>query len=321
MKFYFQLQFKRIQRKFSDFGVHPTLGILIGILSFILLSAYLFQEIPYAYGIYLVLAFVWLSHLSEKKRNDQLKLIFKSNQYIQIRWIENSLMSIPFILVLSFFGYGLWGFMLIVIAGLLAILNGFKSFGFIVKTPFKRMPFENIVGFRRVYLILIAIYLLLLKSIQVENYNLGLFSLGMVFLIAMSFYIRPEEKYFVWIYSKTPRQFLIGKMRLGLLASSVLSLFPVIALIGYYPENLWMTVLIQGVCYVFMVTVILAKYSAYPGEIGLGQAVLLGVSLWFPPMLLGVIPYLYVKSKEQLELVLNDKNNRVKQNLRNTSGA
>ncbi|UTW64915.1 hypothetical protein KFE94_09490 [bacterium SCSIO 12643] len=312
MKFYFELQFKRIERKFSDFGVHPILGVLIAILGFVLLSTYLFQEIQYAYGIYLMLAFSLLSNLSEKKRNDQLKLIFKSNQYIQIRLIENSLMIIPFMMVLGFFGYGLWGLVLVVIAGLLAILNQFKSFGFVVKTPFKRIPFENIVGFRRVYLILIAIYLLLLKSIQVQNYNLGLFALGMVFLITMSFYIRAEEKYFVWIYSNTPQQFLLRKIRLGLLASSVLSLIPVIVLIGYYPENLWMTVLIQGIGFVFMVTVILAKYSAYPNEMGLGQAVLLGVSLWFPPMLLGVVPYFYVKSKEQLELVLNDKNNRVK---------
>jgi len=237
--------------------------------------------------------------------------MFKSSKYIQIRLIENGLLMLPFVLMLAYFEYGIWGFVLIVFGGILAIMNQFRSFGVVVKTPFKRMPFENIVGFRKGLGLVLAVCFLMFKSIEVANYNLGLFSLGLVFLMVLSFYVRPEEKYFVWVFSCSPKQFLTQKIILGLVGGSVLSVVPFGIILWFYPDQFWMTLMIQVGGYIFILTVILAKYSSYPKEMGLGQVILLGISLWFPPMLLGVIPYLYMKSKEQLELVLNDKNNTV----------
>lgn len=306
MKFYFELQLKRAKRKLEDIGIHPYLGFALGILGFVLMSGYLFSAIQYASWVFSVLAVTLLFRLSEIERNDQLRLIFRTKEYIQLRFIENGVLLVPFLLVLMYYNHLIVAGALIVFGGLLAITGKFKSRSFSVYTPFKKIPFEFIVGFRRFYGVLLVIYFLILKSVEVDNFNLGLFSLGLIFLIAMASYITPEEKYFVWIFSVDSKNFLKHKIVYGLIGSSVLSVLALCVLCFYFSEEILMILMIQCLGYVFLATVILAKYAAYPKEISLAQGLLIGLSLWFPPMLLGVLPFLYVRSKQKLELILHD---------------
>jgi hypothetical protein len=56
--------------------------------------------------------------------------------------------------------------------------------------------------------------------------------------------------------------------------------------------------------YVYLVTIILAKYSGYPNEMNLLQGILIGISLLFPPILIGIIPFFYLQSIKRLNDIL-----------------
>ena len=56
----------------------------------------------------------------------------------------------------------------------------------------------------------------------------------------------------------------------------------------------------------FLWTVILAKYSAYPGEMNLPEGMIIAFSIYFPPLLLAIIPFFYTKSIRKLKYILND---------------
>jgi hypothetical protein len=54
----------------------------------------------------------------------------------------------------------------------------------------------------------------------------------------------------------------------------------------------------------FLWTVILAKYAAYPREINLPEFTFIAVCVYFPPLLLALLPYFYMKSVKKLSLLL-----------------
>jgi prepilin signal peptidase PulO-like enzyme (type II secretory pathway) len=56
--------------------------------------------------------------------------------------------------------------------------------------------------------------------------------------------------------------------------------------------------------YVFLVLMISAKYSAYPDEINIPQAILIVLCFCFPPLLIAVIPFLLSQSIKQLNRIL-----------------
>ena len=50
----------------------------------------------------------------------------------------------------------------------------------------------------------------------------------------------------------------------------------------------------------FLVCMIVSKYAAYPDELNLTQAILMSLCVWFPPLLIVLIPYLFFKSQNRL---------------------
>ena len=56
--------------------------------------------------------------------------------------------------------------------------------------------------------------------------------------------------------------------------------------------------------FAFLWTVILAKYSAYPNEINIPEGILFALCIYFPPLLIALIPFFYVKSIKKLNLLL-----------------
>ena len=74
-------------------------------------------------------------------------------------------------------------------------------------TPFSKNPFEFTTGFRRTLLIFPLAYALTVIAINVDNLNLGIFSILLIFLIVLSFYSKPEEEYYVWVHADTPKSF------------------------------------------------------------------------------------------------------------------
>lgn len=304
MKYYFQLQSRIIIRRFREMGIHPIPGILLCGIGFALLSLYLFYATSYGAAVYGAFALTILSKLSAKERNDFLKSIFSTKSFYQVRVLENVLAAIPFLLFLLYKGsYG-------ILLGLLpaAVVLGFMRFedrlNYTLPTPFNRFPFEFAMGFRKSFALYMLAYFLTYQAISVANVNLGIFSIALVFLLSMSNYIRPENEYFVWIYAASPKTFLLKKMLTAVYCSSILTL-PLALVMGFYAPDKWAILIgLQCLGYLLLCTMILAKYSAYPGELNLPQAILFGLSLWFPPMLLIVIPMFYSQAIKRLNPIL-----------------
>ncbi|MEM8524443.1 MAG: ABC transporter permease [Bacteroidota bacterium] len=301
MKYYFQLQFRRIQRKIEAFGIQPTLGIVLAIVMFILFSKFLFYKTRFAPWIYLAVAVSILVNLGEQKRSDLLKNIFLAKPFRQVRMLENALIVLPFCLYLIYEGSYWLALGLPIVASLLANFTFRQVFHFTIPTPFWKFPFEFIVGFRKLSLLVLIGFLLTFQAIRVENHNLGFFSLGLQFFIALMYYNQPENPYFVWIFKGTSQQFLRKKIVAGLICSSITNFLIFSILIFFFSEHWMILIGIQIFGYVLLIAIILAKYSAFPSEMSLPQVLLYLISLIFPPLFLFTIPMFYKQSKQKLK--------------------
>ena len=304
VRYYFNLQYRILNRRLRELGLTPILGYLLGLLAFVGLSMYLFYKTSYAEYFYTLLALSSLSRLSERERNDFLRATFSMGEYRQIRMGENCGLVLPFAAYLLYAGqYALAGGLL-----LSALLLSQIQFGhrlhFTLPTPFYRYPFEFTQGFRRFWWLYLLAYFVGYKAVEVNNFNLGAGSLVFVFLLGISHYAQPENPYFVWIYASTARGFLFKKMATGLGYSSILALPLVLGLGWHFHGQVWILLGVQCLGYLFLATMLLAKYSAFPNEMSLPQALLLGLSFWFPPLLLFVIPLFYTRSLQRLNVVL-----------------
>ena len=301
---YFQLQFKMINRKLIDFGLNPIIGFLILLISFIGLSIYLFSKTEFAQYVFILIALSLVSKLSEPKRNDFLKFYFKDIEYRKLRMTENTIVVLPFIIFLVYQQLFISVIILAILSMLMALLNFSRSFNYTIPTLFYKKPFEFTVGFRNTFYLYLFAYFLTFMSASVGNFNLGIFALLMVFLISISFYSKLENEYYIWIFKDTPKKFLLKKIRTAFVYSTILSL-PIIIVLGIFFINEANTLLLSLLLgYAYIITMILAKYSAYPNEMNLPQGILIGISLLFPPILIGIIPFFYLQSVKRLNDIL-----------------
>jgi hypothetical protein len=218
--------------------------------------------------------------------------------------IENAILTLPFLVYLIYEEQFLVAIGLFVIAMILAFYSSKISINWVIPTPFRKLPFEYIVGFRKSLLFIILVYFITFQAILVDNFNLALATLGALFLTGMSYYLKPEQYYFVWIFSDKPEEFLKRKMISSMICSSVITLPILVSLIVSFPEMIIYSIAVQIVGYIFMISIIVAKYSAYPHEMSVPQGMLYALSLWFSPLLLIVIPIFYKQSKRKLDTIL-----------------
>lgn len=292
------------KRKVIDFGMNPIIGFILFIAVFIGFSIYLFFKTEFAQYVYLLIALSFVFKLSERKRNDFLKSIFLNNLYWKIRLIENFILILPFVVFLvykqSFYSVLILTFLALAIA----LFNFNDSYNFTIPTPFYKKPFEFIVGFRSAFYMFFIAYFLTFMAVAVSNLNLGIFAMLLVFLVSFSFFLKPENEYYVWIFNKSPNGFLLEKFKTAILYSSFVSV-PIFGALGFYFSSEIVTLLVFMLLgYVYLITIVLAKYSSYPYEMNLPQAFLLGISLLFPPLLIGIIPLFYLQSMKRLNDIL-----------------
>lgn len=193
---------------------------------------------------------------------------------------------------------------LILSAIIMAFSSSHLTWNKYIPTPFKRRPFELIMGFRQVFLLFILLYFVSFKAIQVDNYNLGIVTLAALFFVSMSFYAKPEPSYFVWIYSCKPAAFIKAKLVDALIGGAVIAGPVLIAMLIFFPANYLISIVVFFIGMLFLLSMIFAKYSAYPNPINLPQGILYAISLWFPPMLIIIIPLFYKQSKRKLDTIL-----------------
>jgi len=304
MQTYFQLQFRMLNRKMTDFGLHPVFGYLLLLVGFIGLSGYLFYKTEYAVYIYLLAAYAVLAQLSDPKRNEFLKTCFPKRTYLKIRLVENGCIAIPFIAFLAFQLLFVPVLITTGISFLLVFLNFKPQFNAAIPTPFSKRPFEFSVGFRTSWYLIGFAYLLAVIAASVGNFNLGVFSLVFVFLVSLAFYGNPEQEYFVWIYNLSPRKFLLKKITTAMICASLLSL-PIIAILGVcFFDNFLILIIFQILGYFALTTMILAKYAAYPDTINVPQVFIIVLAIQVPIFLILIIPFFFLQSVKRLNHIL-----------------
>ena len=291
-------------RKFKDAGFSPLLAYILLTALFIGLSIYLFYKTEFAQYIYLLLALTLIGKLSETRRTEFLKICFGDIQLKKIRITENLIYSIPFFAFLLYkqlFGYAglLW-----ILTTILALVNFRTTVNFTIWTPFSKKPFEFTTGFRNTFYIFIATYALTIIAVLVNNFNLGVFSMLLVFITILSYYSKPENEYFVWAHNQKPKVFLLSKIKTALLFSSSIVLPIVLILAIFIPQNIGIILFFLVVGLAFLISVIVSKYAAYPDEINITQGIFLALCIWFPPVLIILIPYFFKKSENSLSRLL-----------------
>lgn len=304
MQYYFILQYRILNRRLNELGVRPFLGYILSLLVFVGLSYYLFYKTSYAAHLYITFALSTISKLSDRERNEFLLATFSSSVYRRIRCLENSILAWPFVLFLLYEGQWRLALLLILCAVALSRVKFDDRLNVTLPTPFYRFPFEFTQGLRKYWFLYLLTYFVGFKAVEVANFNLGAGSLVLVFLLGVLHYSTPEHEYFVWIYSCSARKFLFKKMATAMFYSSMLAVPLLLGLSAYFPDKLLILLGVQCLGSLFLLTMILAKYSAFPGEMSLPQAILLGLGLLFPPLLAVVIPLFYTRSIKRLNAIL-----------------
>lgn len=304
MKYHFQLQILFLTRRFRESGFHPVFAGALLLIGFFVFSFFLFQKTEYAGYIYVLMALFSCGSFSGKTRVEFLKSNFKDNQWRLIRVIENWMVCIPFFCCLLVEMEFLLALSLLVFSALIAILKLEANWVLTIPTPFYKYPFEFVIGFRNVFYLFFVSYILTAVAIQVDNFNLGIFSMLVVFAVSLSFYSNPEEEFYVWNFSLNPQQFIRQKLKSASIQVSLL-VFPIVVTLSvFYFELVVYVLLFLLLGYCFLMTMILAKYSVYPNKMSLLESLLLVFCIPCPPLLLFVFPYFYGKSKEALKSYL-----------------
>lgn len=304
MKEYFDLQWKMISRKLKDAGFKPLIAYIILIIGFLGFSIYLFHKTEYAEYIYAFLGLSFVSKLSETKRVEFLNICFGDTKMKKIRITENLICTVPFLIFLIYKQHFLFALILPVLAILLALAGFRTAFNFTLWTPFSKKPFEFSIGFRNTFYLFIVAYALTIIAISVNNFNLGAFALMLVFATTLSYYTKPENEYYVWTYNVNAKVFLFRKIKTAILYSGLLALPIALVLAIFYHQNIPILGILFLIGWAILLSMIVGKYAAYPAEINITQSIFLAMSIWFLPMLIVIIPYLFKKSKDRLSSLL-----------------
>ena len=306
MKDYFNLQFLMTNRKDKEAGLNPLIGYLLALIAFVLLSEYIFHKTEFAKYLVILTCLSLQFKLSEKNRTDFLLSTFGDKSKMKIRVIENFIVCIPFVSILLYKSFLFEASILFLCSIILALFSFHSNFNLTIPTPFSKRPFEFSTGFRKTFLIFPIAYALTVIAINVDNLNLGIFAFLFVLLTSLSYYYKPEQEYYVWVYAETPKEFLKNKVVNASKNASLTSAPIIISLLIFYPNEFELISLFFLIGLLFLWTVILAKYSVYPEEMNLPEGILIAVSLSFPPLLLAIIPFFYSKAIKKLKYLLND---------------
>jgi hypothetical protein len=304
MKEYFELQYKMINRRFKDAGFEPLFAYFTLTVGFVGLSIYIFRKTEFAEYIFMLSALTLIGKLSETRRTEFLKICFGDTKLKKIRVTENLICSFPFLIFLLYKQHFLSVLMLFVLAIILALVNFRTTLNFTIWSPFSKRPFEFITGFRNTFYLFAMAYALTAISVSVNNFNLGVFAMLLVFATTLSYYSKPENEYYVWIYSVNAKEFLFSKIKTAILFSTLLALPIAMVLVSFYSQNIGILSLFFLAGWAFLISIIVSKYSAYPDEMNITHGILLALCIWFPPILVVLIPYLFKKSENRLSSLL-----------------
>jgi hypothetical protein len=304
MRYYFSLQAKIIHRLIAESGIPIAICYLAIPTGFVGLSMLLFHKTEFAPYILFILPTLTLNLLSNKNRNDFLKITFGPTKQRTIRIIENLLVTLPFALLLIFKGYWHLAMITFPTSAFIALLD-FQSSNFrTLPSPFAKHNFEFNTLFRKSLIPLLGIYILALFAIKINNVNLGIASIVFLSVLILSHFSKPENEFFVWNYSLTANQFLIKKIKSAFVNTLVL-LGPIGLVLAYYfQDNVYSILFFTTICLSMVVATILSKYSSFPHEISISQGIILAFAISIPPALILFIPLTYKSAKSNIKFYL-----------------
>ncbi len=304
MKFYFKLQYTRLLRWLNKIGLNPIIGLVLVLALFCIISGLLFSKSEYANWIYSATMISVVIKLSASKRNNELRKTFAHKEYQLLRLVENSMVALPFLIYYLYQKEFLPLLLGIIVTLALSLFTSNYQLNKTIPTPFKSYPFEFIIGFRKAFWIIAIAYFLVIKAIEVGNYNLSLFGFLLIFFISIFNYQSPESKYVVWIHTSRTKAFLLSKLRTSIICVSILAVPALVAILFAFSQNWIITVAVYLFGYILIGTMILAKYSAFPQEMNVPQIILLAIGILFPPMLPIAIWIFYSQAIKRLNPIL-----------------
>lgn len=304
MKFHIGLQLKIINRHLKAAGSYPVLVYIGAVFTFFGLSIYLFNKSVYAEYIYSLTALLIISTLNSKNRNDFLKNLHTKENFYKVKIIENSLISLPFLVFLMYEEKYIISLILLLFANLMSFVNLESKTRLPIPTPFYRYPFEFIEGFRKTYIIVLVAYFINLMGILAGNLFLSIFGLIVILLNCLSFYSKPEPPFFVWIFSVNPKKFIKTKLQVAVIYTLLLCL-PITASVSFFfLESIYIIFAVQLIGLLVTIAAVLAKYAQYPSEINIIQGISIGLSIAFPFLFFVIIPVFYFQSIKRLNPIL-----------------
>lgn len=255
------------------------------------------------YGSWL---YVGLSiYLFARFHNPELvRSIFPNKVFRTLRLLEAIVYSLPFSIMLVLTQSYLQSMALPLLAMLSSQLNLKIRPSFTIPTPFYKYPFEFTVGFRRSWLLIMVCYILCAIGASVNNFNLSIFSVAVLYLTLLLFYTKPEDESFVWMHTRTPGAFLTHKVKIAILYSVLSSLPMIVAVMIFFTEQ-WLVIASVSIGGLLLpITGLLNKYAHYPYEAEFINAILIGSCLLFPPLFLIIVPFLANKALANLKTYL-----------------
>ncbi len=304
MQDYFLLQYRMINRHLTEFGIHPILGYILGVLFFAAFTAYLWYVTTYAPYLYALLGISMTTLLSETGRVNFIKQWFSKNDFQQIRALENLTVVLPFVIGLLITAQWLFALGVVIISLLLSFGSVNSSLNIVLPTPFSRYPFEFAVGFRKNVLVFLFAVFLLVMAILYSNANLGLFAVALVVVICLGFYMSSEPAYLVWVHHMKPAAFLWHKIKLAVLNVTILVIPIAVTFTFFFPDHSQYLGIIYPLGLLYLITALLGKYAFFPTTMNLPQGLFMAFSFMFPPMLLFLLPYFYRRCIKQLNPIL-----------------
>jgi len=302
---HFQLQYKLINRHLREFGITPWLAYVLMIILFISISELFFSRMTLPEYIYPLIGLSTFGILQNAERSEFFKRIYLSQKYKKIRLVEYILVALPFVFFLLYKAAFLSSIGFLIIALIMSILPNIKLSGRSLPTPFGRFPFEFTIGFRKSFPGFILAAILMIMGLKVDNFNLGMFSIALVFFIFLGYYSLAEPLTYIRFFSCSKAKFLQKKMKTSSFYSLIFAMPYALTLGIFFPDKILFIVLLLLLGMLYVWAALLGKYAAYPSTLNILQGFALGFSLMFPPFLFLIIPWFYKLALKNEKILLD----------------
>lgn len=308
---YFRLEWLSTIRKIKENGYPLILMILLYILFFVFASYSIFKIFYFPQYIYIGGLLYILGVRVNLDKILFLRHLYGKKVSLIIRIIENSLITIPFALVLIYYGF----FLEVMISFFFTVIVSFCTTGLfdkkIVPTPFYNFPFEFQIGYRKYFIVVIILYLVILLVTPEIKHEVGTVAFLGLFAIISTFYSSNiEDSTYLIINKRSPHQFLLGKLITSFFLTNLVVIPMLLLLIAFESFDINHVAYLYLSGLLFVILVILAKYSVFPKEISLSEGTIIAVSILILPIFLLTFPRFYLKAKRNLKQFLSDDHSR-----------